>query len=116
MKIIFTIVCILFLSVTYKAQSVIISESNSAVTNDVKRAKYVSIYPNPSAEVLVIKVNEPKTGMEFILYNQQGQAVDKLLIIEKETQYLRRNLAKGIYTFSVLNNKEVVETGKLVFE
>ena len=37
-------------------------------------------------------------------------------IVEKETQYLRRNLAKGIYTFSVLNNKEVVESGKLVFE
>jgi len=116
MKIIFTIVCIIFLSVSYKAQSVIISESNSAVTNDVKRTKHVSIYPNPSAEVLVIKVNEPKTGMEFILYNQQGQVVDKLSIIEKETQYLRRNLAKGIYTFSVLNNKEVVESGKLVFE
>lgn len=115
MKIIFTIVCIIFLSVSYKAQSVIISESNPVI-NDVKRTKYVSIFPNPSAEVLVIKVNEPKTGMEFILYNQLGQAVDKLSIVETETQYLRRNLAKGIYTFSVLNNKEVVETGKLVFE
>ncbi len=116
MKIIFPFICILFLSVSFKAQTVVISESNSTSSNDVQRAKYVSIYPNPSAEVLVIKVNEPKTGMEFILYNQQGQVVDKLSIIEKETQYLRRNLAKGIYTFSVLNNKEVVETGKLVFE
>ena len=116
MKIIFSFICIVFFSVSYKAQSVVISESSSASSNDVQRTKYVSIYPNPSAEVLVIKVNEPKTGMEFILYNQQGQIVDKLSIIEKETQYLRRNLAKGIYTFSVLNNKEVIESGKIVFE
>ena len=116
MKIYFSFICLLFLTVSLKAQSVIISESSLTSNNDVQRAKYVSIYPNPSAETLVIKVNEPKTGMEFILYNQQGQAVDKLSIIEKETQYLRRNLAKGIYTFSVLNNKEVVESGKLVFE
>lgn len=116
MKIIFTIVCIIFLSVSYKAQTVIISESNSTSTNDVQRAKYVSIYPNPSAEVIVIKVNEPKTGMDFLLYNALGQEVDKISIVEKETHYLRRGLAKGIYTFNVLNNKEVIETGKLVFE
>jgi hypothetical protein len=54
--------------------------------------------------------------MEFLLYNAMGQEVDKVSIIDKETQYLRRNLTKGIYTFNVLNNKEVVETGKLVFE
>ena len=116
MKIYFFIIGLIFLTVSLKAQSVVISESSSTTTNDVQRTKYVSIYPNPSAEVLVIKVNEPKTGMEFILYNQQGQVVDKLSIIDKETQYLRRNLAKGIYTFSILNNKEVVESGKLVFE
>lgn len=116
MKLFFSFVITLFLSVSLKAQTVIISESNTPSTNDVQRAKYVSIYPNPSAEVLVIKVNEPKTGMEFLLYNAMGQEVDKVSIVEKETLYLRRNLSKGIYTFNVLNNKEVVETGKLVFE
>ncbi len=54
--------------------------------------------------------------MEILLYNALGQEVDRVAVVEKETQYLRRNLSKGIYTFSVLNNKEVVETGKLVFE
>lgn len=105
----------MFLAVSLKAQTVIVSES-TPVVNDVKRTKYVSIYPNPSAEALVIKVNEPKTGMEFLLYNALGQEVDRVAIIDKETQYLRRNLSKGVYTFNVLNNKEVVETGKLVFE
>lgn len=115
MKVYLSIICILFLGVSLKAQSVVVSESNPVVS-DVKRTKYVNIFPNPSAEVLVIKVNDPKTGMEFLLYNALGQEVDRVTIVDKETQYLRRNLSKGVYSFNVLNNKEVVETGKLVFE
>lgn len=104
-----------FLATSVKAQSVVISTSTTT-TNEAQRTKHVSVYPNPSAEVIVIKVNEPKTGMEFIVYNQSGEAVDNLSIVEKETQYLRRNLAKGIYTYSLLFNKETLESGKIVFE
>ncbi len=111
MKIYITVICLMFLVVSLNAQT-----TNSNLNSESYKTKYVSIYPNPSAEVLVIKVNEPKTGMEFLLYNALGQEVDRVFIVEKETQYLRRNLSKGIYTFNVLNNKEVVETGKLVFE
>jgi hypothetical protein len=115
MKMFFLITSFMFLATSVKAQSVVISTSTTT-TNEAQRTKYVSVYPNPSAEVMVIKVNEPKTGMEFLLYNQLGEVVDKLAIVEKETQYVRRNLAKGIYTFSVISNKEVVESGKIVFE
>jgi len=106
-----SIIGLLLLTVSANAQT-----TNSNINTETNKTKYVNIYPNPSAEVLVIKVNDPKTGMEFLLYNALGQEVDRVLIVEKETQYLRRNLSKGIYTFSVLNNKEVVESGKLVFE
>ena len=116
MKIYLSAICLLFLVVSIKAQTTNSTQQNSIVNTESYKTKYVNIYPNPSAEVLVIKVNEPKTGMEFLLHNALGQEVDRVSIIDKETQYLRRNLAKGIYTFSVLNNKEVVESGKLVFE
>lgn len=111
MKTYLSIIGLLFLAVSVKAQT-----TNSNINTETHKTKYVNIYPNPSAEVLVIKVNEPKTGMEFLLYNTLGEEVDKVSIVDKETQYLRRNLSKGIYTYSVLNNKEVVESGKLVFE
>ncbi|MBA4240788.1 MAG: hypothetical protein C0448_08675 [Sphingobacteriaceae bacterium] len=116
MKRYLSIIGLLFLVVSVKAQTANSTQQNSIINADSHKTKYVNIYPNPSAEVLVIKVNEPKTGMEFILYNALGQEVDKVSIVDKETQYLRRNLSKGIYTYNVLNNKEVVETGKLVFE
>ena len=101
----------MFLVVSLNAQT-----TNSNLNSESYKTKYVSIYPNPSAEVLVIKVNEPKTGMEFLLYNALGQEVDKVAIVDKETQYLRRNLSKGVYTFSVLYNKETLDAGKIVFE
>ncbi len=116
MKRYLSIIGLLFLVVSVKAQTTNSAQQNSTVNADSHKAKYVNIYPNPSAEVLVIKVNEPKTGMEFLLYNALGQEVDKVSIVDKETHYLRRNLSKGIYSFNVLNNKEVVETGKVVFE
>ncbi len=116
MKRYLSIIGLLFLVVSVKAQTTNSAQQNSIVNADSHKNKYVNIYPNPSAEVLVIKVNEPKTGMEFLLYNTIGQEVDKVSIVDKETHYLRRNLSKGVYTYSVLNNKEVVETGKVVFE
>jgi hypothetical protein len=116
MKIYLSAISMMFLVVSIKAQTTNTTQQNSNINIESHKTKYVNIYPNPSAEVIVIKVNEPKTGMEFLLFNALGQEVDKVSIVEKETQYLRRNLAKGIYTFNVLNNKEVVESGKLVFE
>lgn len=116
MKRYLSIIGLLFLVVSIKAQTTNSTQQNTTVNVEPHKTKYVNIYPNPSAEVLVIKVNEPKTGMEFLLYNNLGQEVDKVSIVDKETQYLRRNLSKGIYTFNVINNKEVVETGKVVFE
>ena len=116
MKIYVSIISLMFLAVSLKAQTTNSTQQNSNVNTQSHKTKHITIYPNPSAEALVIKVNEPKTGMEFLLYNSLGQEVDRVAIVEKETQYLRRNLSKGIYTFSFLNNKEVVESGKLVFE
>jgi hypothetical protein len=116
MKTYLSIISLLFFVVSLKAQTTNSTQQNSTVNIESHKTKYVNIYTNPSAKVLVIKVNEPKTGMEILLYNALGQEVDRVAVVEKETQYLRRNLSKGIYTFSVLNNKEVVETGKLVFE
>lgn len=116
MKVYLSIISLMFLVVSVKAQTSNSTQQTNIVHAESHKTKYVNIYPNPTAEVLVIKVNDPKTGMEFLLYNESGQEVDRVAVVEKETQYLRRNLSKGIYSFSVLNNKEVVETGKLVFE
>ncbi len=116
MKIYLSVISFLFLVVSVKSQTVNSTLQNSNANTESHKTKYINIYPNPTAEVLVIKVNEPKTGMEFLLYNAAGQEVDRVAVVDKETQYLRRNLSKGIYTFNVLNNKEVIETGKLVFE
>ncbi|MBK6983245.1 MAG: T9SS type A sorting domain-containing protein [Bacteroidetes bacterium] len=116
MKTYLSIISLLFFVVSLKAQTTNTAQQNPNISTESNKTKYVNIYPNPSAEVIVIKVYEPKTGMEFLLYNALGQEVDRVAVVEKETQYLRRNLSKGIYTFNVLNNKEVVETGKLVFE
>lgn len=116
MKTYLSIIGLLFLAVSANAQTTNSAQQSTITNAESHKIKYVNIYPNPSAEVLVIKVNDPKTGMEFLLYNALGQEVDKVSIVEKETQYLRRNLSKGIYTYNVINNKEVVESGKLVFE
>ena len=47
-----------------KAQTTNSAQQNSTVNADLHKTNTLT-YLNPSAEVLVIKVNEPKTGMEF---------------------------------------------------
>ncbi len=94
----------------------VLMNTNAVGIAEFYKANSVSVYPNPSADKVIIKLDEPKTGMEFVLYNALGQLADKISITGKETVYQKNNLAKGIYTFNILYKNEIMESGKIAFE
>jgi hypothetical protein len=96
--------------------TVFMNINSVGINNLTNTLQSVSVYPNPSIGNLVIRIDELKPGTEFILYNSLGQQSDKISLTEKETIYNQNNLTKGIYTYSILYQSEVLESGKVLFE
>lgn len=74
------------------------------------------IYPNPSAGNFNVDISLPIINAEMEIRNVLGQTVHKQQVKQGNNQINTQNLAKGIYTYAVLQNKELVNTGKLLIE
>lgn len=74
------------------------------------------LYPNPSSGNFNIDVSPAINNGELELRNVLGQAVHKQQVKQGNNQITTQNLAKGIYTYSILQNKELINAGKLVIE
>ncbi len=84
--------------------------------NSVSNKVYYKIYPNPNAGNFNIEINKEINNGEIELRNILGQTVHKQNIKQGSNQIKTENLAKGIYSYSVLQNKEIVSIGKIVIE
>lgn len=78
--------------------------------------QYISVYPNPSNGSLTIKqLVKENSAKEIIIYNNLGQVVfTKKLNTLVET--IDTNLAKGIYFYSLNNDKQQILKSKLIIE
>lgn len=76
----------------------------------------LKLYPNPNHGDFSLNVsNEIKNG-EIELRNVLGQTVHRQNIKQGNNQIKTENLAKGIYNYTVLQDKVVVSVGKVVVE
>lgn len=77
---------------------------------------YYKVYPNPTAGNFNIQVSKEIDNGEIELRNVLGQVVLRQPVKQGTNQIKNENLAKGIYNYSVLSNKEVISIGKVVLE
>jgi len=75
-----------------------------------------NLYPNPTSGNFNVDISSALNNGEIELRNVLGQIVYKQQVKQGNNQINTQNLAKGIYTYSVLQDKELVNTGKLVIE
>jgi hypothetical protein len=86
-----------------------------------EKVHHVTVYPNPTSEELYIRVDEgvaTKATFQFELIDLQGR-----IIISKPVSsgILKVNLAhvslvSGVYTYRVMSDFEVIETGRVVIK
>lgn len=84
--------------------------------NSLSNKANFNLYPNPNSGLFNVDISPSIVNGEIELRNVLGQIVYKQSVKQGNNQILTHNLAKGIYTYSVLQNKELVNTGKLVIE
>lgn len=83
---------------------------NSAINSVVK------IYPNPFTTTLNIKLIEAElsNSAEIRLYNVLGELALKTPILKQVTTIEIKDLASGIYSYKILDNNKIVQTGRLI--
>ncbi len=74
------------------------------------------VFPNPNSGSFNILIdNEIKNG-EIILFNTIGQKVFEQTVFQGLNTINTSNLAQGLYNYILLQDKQKVGNGKLVFE
>lgn len=76
----------------------------------------VGIYPNPMGQLTTISLSAVPSNskIELKIFNSLGEEAAHYFLLEKVTQFETGNLKPGFYIYQVLNNYELIETGKLV--
>ncbi len=85
------------------------------VVKKVNQAELISMYPNPAADKLYIKLspNGFENNLQFELINMMGETVyqNKLDQVQKEFQISA--LKSGIYFYKIMDKTQSIHTGKL---
>ncbi|PKP43860.1 MAG: hypothetical protein CVT95_11665, partial [Bacteroidetes bacterium HGW-Bacteroidetes-12] len=94
----------------------LIDETNE--TNATAKASFVELFPNPANEQLTIAHNlEVKNGtVSLQVMDLMGRVLLNKTINNATNQININTLASGLYFYNVLQNGNVVESGKLVVE
>lgn len=89
-----------------------IVNSVSSLTNEAN----LNLYPNPNNGIFNLDVAQPIQNGEIEIRNILGQVVLREEIKQGSNKINSQNLLKGIYTYAVLQNKEVIHIGKVIIE
>lgn len=74
------------------------------------------IFPNPNNGSFKIQIENEIHDNHIFLYNSLGQKVHEQKLIQGENSIRTINLSKGLYSYTLLQNKQVISNGKIVVE
>ncbi|ULC60351.1 DUF4114 domain-containing protein [Flaviramulus sp. BrNp1-15] len=75
-------------------------------------------YPNPFKTNTIIKLVNPSSYIDIVVYDMLGRTVDMQHIVtnSKKASYNAPNLSKGIYKYKLVNDLKQVNTGTFLVE
>ena len=72
-------------------------------------------YPNPTANLLTLNVNDFNEGnMEYVLFDLQGRELLRQKIKQATTQIQMQHLSASIYLLEIINENKLVKTFKII--
>jgi hypothetical protein len=88
----------------------------TGIEQQINFEKNISIYPNPNNGSFKLQLDSEIENGELILFNMTGQKVFSLKIKQGDNEIRTQGLAKGLYNYSIIQNKTRLQTGKIIFE
>ena len=72
-------------------------------------------YPNPTSDYVVLAISDASiTDLSYAIYDIQGKAVAKGLVVQSNTQIGMQDLAIGTYVLKVNQNNAELKTFKII--
>jgi hypothetical protein len=93
----------------------ICAEDITGIENNSKKLN-ITLYPNPSDGNFKLQIENDIENGELILINALGQKILMQKIRKGENNFITDNLQAGLYHYMILQNKQQLSNGKLVFE
>ena len=101
------------------SQSTAITQSVSTCTGvqqlTIQTGQF-NLYPNPNSGSFKLQIENEISDGEIVLFNSLGQKVHEQKISRGENSITTNNLARGLYHYTLLQNKGQIGTGKLIIE
>ena len=86
-------------------------------TDNVSPISNLNIYPNPIDNYVFIELsNNNFINTQFELYDITGRYIQSYSISKPLNKINLQNIAKGIYLYSIIQNNERIEVGKIIKE
>ena len=78
----------------------------------------ISVYPNPFSTSFTLKISSemPLKNAEMKIFDVGGKEVKTISINNFETPVESGDMQSGMYFYNILNNKRIIENGKLVVQ
>ena len=87
-----------------------------SLVNELKDLDFnISVYPNPTSDVLTLKLSkEDVTGIQYLLYDFMGKLLLQKNLESNEISIPVNQFAKGFYILKVQAGKKELKTFKIV--
>lgn len=79
----------------------------------VNPAKF-SVYPNPANDFVVVSAENILNNASISIFDITGKTIQTSVLVNGKTQLDISNLNAGIYFYAIRNDKDILETKKLV--
>ena len=93
------------------------SQLNTGI-NEFNNHNKLVLYPNPFKTFATLEV-DPKIdlgGMQLRIYDVFGRMIKTVAVTEYKLTIAKDNLSGGMYFYEVINNSEILKTGKIIVE
>ncbi|MFY0643533.1 MAG: PKD domain-containing protein [Bacteroidia bacterium] len=85
---------------------------------ELQTGALISIYPNPSSDVIYVRFNQNVSNASYSLQltNMLGKEVKRSNRLSKNNVLFIKDLSKGVYTANIIHNGDIIGSKKIVIQ
>jgi hypothetical protein len=91
-----------------------LGSANSSISASTSENNAVSIYPNPTQQLLNVVLNQHSGSSTIELFDAFGKKVISEKTTSSSTKLDLSKLAKGVYLIRINNNNQLVHQSKII--
>ena len=95
-------------------ETIVLGSANSSISGSTSENNAVSIYPNPTQQLLNVVLNQHSGSSTIELFDAFGKKVISEKTTSSSTQLDLSKLAKGVYLIRINNNNQLVHQSKII--